>query len=428
MIVQFAVDDGREQILVNLRPHSFSVTIDVSTIYNFDATGRLMGAYVRGRNYLRGLSNRILVKWGAGHGLANRSRHDLDEAAKQAFLDETVRRIAAIAGAVRRRQVRMVSGGAAAGDALDAVVQALDRVLGYEALAADGQRFLTIYKPISILPPDQYLALVLQATEGCSWNKCTFCDFYRDRPFRIKWAADFQEHVRAAAAFLGPALALRRSVFLADANALVIEQRLLLALLDIVAAELPMTPPRLVGDERRRWLAEHPGALQGIYSFVDAFTTRHKSEDDYRQMAERGVRRVYIGLESGDDDLLQFLHKGSSAADAVQAVRTIKAAGIDIGVILMLGVGGAAYNAGHVRRSVEALNAMQLDEHDIVYFSPFVEGEQSEYGRLAGQLGLQPLSVDEMDAQMAAMRAGFVWADAKRPPRLAVYDIREFIY
>lgn len=426
MIVEFAIEDGQQRILVNLRPHSFSVTINVSTIYNFDAAGRLMGAYVHGRNYLRGLSNRILVKWGAGHGLANRSRQDLDEAGKRAFLGDVVERMAAIADAARRRNVQ--TAGDVPASTLDEVEQALERVLGYDALAADGQRFLTIYKPISILPPDQYLALVLQATEGCSWNKCTFCDFYRDRPFRIKRVDAFRSHVRAATDFLGPALALRRSVFLADANALVIEQRLLLQLLDVVLAELPVLPADLTGGERQRWLKEHPAALQGIYSFVDAFTSRHKSSDDYRAMRARGLRRVYIGLESGDSELLAFLHKGSTADDAVRAVQTIKAAGVDVGVILMLGVGGEAYSAQHVLRSVEALNAMRLGMRDMIYFSPFVEGADSEYGRLASAQGLQALSPRAMDEQMAAMKAGLRWDDAQQRPKIAVYDIREFIY
>ena len=75
-----------------------------------------------------------------------------------------------------------------AADQMDAALDALARITAWSPsrLAEDAARFRQIYKPVSILPPDQYLSIVLQATEGCSYNRCTFCTFYRDRPFRIK--------------------------------------------------------------------------------------------------------------------------------------------------------------------------------------------------------------------------------------------------
>ena len=425
MMVQFGLSGDGSEILVNVRPNSFSVTINTATVYNFDASGRLLGAYRSGRNYLRGLDNRVLVKWGAGHGLARRSRCDLDESEKQAFFAEMTGQLAAIAQAVRSGRITNVT--EAAPEALPAVLDALALVRPYEDLHEDAMRFRAIYKPVSILPPDQYLALVLQATEGCSWNKCTFCDFYRDRPFRIKSAAEFRRHIRQAAALFGPALRLRGTVFLADANALVIPQQRLLALLDVLASELSIEPAGLVGDEHLAWQQAHPGALRGIYSFVDAFSSRHKTAADYRQLAQRNVRRVYIGMESGDDELLAFLRKGSTARDACDAVATIKAGGVDVGVILMIGAGGRLFSQRHVEHSIAALNSMGLGEHDIIYFSPFMDYPGSEYAQQAAQQGVQPLSGTEMDEQIAAIRAGLIFPAGRRP-KFALYDIREFIY
>ena len=99
--VQFTLNAGQDIVLVNLRPSSFSVAINVSTIYNFDGEGRMLGAYVDGRNYLRGLDNRVLAKWGAGHGLALRSRYDLSDVEKERFFAEAVAKLTAIAGAVQ---------------------------------------------------------------------------------------------------------------------------------------------------------------------------------------------------------------------------------------------------------------------------------------------------------------------------------------
>ena len=113
---------------------------------------------------------------------------------------------------------------------LEEVAQALGSVRGYAALDEDAARFRSIYTPVAILPPDQYLAVVVQATEGCSWNRCTFCDFYRQQPFRIKGDGEFRSHVGDVVSFFGTAIGLRRSIFLADANALVIAQDRLLRL------------------------------------------------------------------------------------------------------------------------------------------------------------------------------------------------------
>ena len=76
---------------------------------------------------------------------------------------------------------------------LDAVVQ-----WDFASLEQDARRYHRIYKPVSILPPDQYLSVVLQATEGCSYNECSFCTFYRDRKFRIKEVAEFSTHIGAS--------------------------------------------------------------------------------------------------------------------------------------------------------------------------------------------------------------------------------------
>lgn len=426
MLVEFLTTESGQRVLVNVRPHSFSLTIDVSTVYNFDALGRLLGAYRDGRNYLRGLDNRVLVKWGAGHGLAKRARCDLNEPQKQEFFAQLVAHVQAIRAQMSAGQVTPVTGRGLVG--LDEAGAALASVWTGEQLAGDGERFRSIYKPVSILPPDRYLSLVVQATEGCSWNKCTFCNLYRDRPFAIKPAPVFRQHVRDVLAFLGRGLNLRTSLFLADANALVIAQDKLLRLFDVLHEELLIAPAELRGERLARWAADHPGGLRGIYSFVDAFTIRRKSVDDYFQLAQRGLRRAYIGLESGDEGLLAFLDKGSLADDARQAVLSMKAGGVDVGVILMLGVGGRRFADAHVRQSTAIVNAMGLGSRDILYFSPFFDYAGSQYARRAAEMGVEPLDGAAMDAQMGALRAGLRFADPAGPPKIAIYDIREFIY
>jgi radical SAM superfamily enzyme YgiQ (UPF0313 family) len=254
------------------------------------------------------------------------------------------------------------------------------------------------------------MAVVLQATEGCSFNTCTFCSFYKDRPFRIKTPDEFRAHAEAVRDFLGRGLSLRRTLFLGDANAIVVPTERLLRLLDVVHE---------VYDVER---------LGGVYAFLDGFSGEKKTTADYQRLRQRGLKRVYIGLESGSPALLRLLRKPGAPADAVAAVRALKAAGVAVGIIILLGAGGQRYAAEHVRDSIAVLNAMQLDMDDILYFSELFTSEGTPYARDAVEAGLEPLSPADCAAQQAAIEAGLVFTTAQGTPHISRYDIREFIY
>jgi len=281
---------------------------------------------------------------------------------------------------------------------------------GFDGRAAqlDAERFRRVYAPIGILPPDQYLALVLQATEGCSFGSCTFCDLY-DGPYRVKSVAEFRRHVRDVQEYLGASLALReRSVFLGAANALAIPISTLLPLVDVMVSELGV------------------GTARPLHAFVDAFTGARKSVADYRALAARGLRRVYIGLESGHDPLLAFVRKPGTASQAVETVRALKEAGINVGVIVIAGLGGDRFAPGHVAGTVGTLNAMRLGPGDLIYLSELVEPPGTAYPRLAAIEAIRPLDGEERRAQRERLRDGLVFAGP--PPQMATYDVLEFVY
>ncbi len=254
------------------------------------------------------------------------------------------------------------------------------------------------------------MAVVLQLTEGCSFNTCTFCTFYRDRPFRIKTPDAFRAHARAVKAFLGRGLNLRRTVFLGDANALVVPMQRLLPLLDVVHQEYDVD------------------ALGGMYAFLDGFSGEKKTASDYAELAARGLKRVYIGMETGNADLLRFLQKPGTPEDVIQAVQALKAGGVAVGVIVLLGAGGHQYADAHVRDTIAALNAMPLDADDIVYFSELIVSEGMEYARRAYEEGLQPLTHEERLAQQEAIEDGLRFSEEGGTPHISRYDIREFVY
>jgi len=420
------LDAQHNRIVVALRPDSVAISINAVPSYSFDLGGRLIGAFVAGRSYRRTLDNRVVERrWHEPPDEAGPVR-ELPPDEARAFLEQTYAAMAALRHSLDAGewQPAMVGVGvAAARRAFDLIQQQSPA-----GLEADARRFRAIYKPIAILPPDQYRALVLQVTEGCAYNRCTFCHFYKDTKFHRKSLPEFRQHIQAVRDYFGPAMALRRSIFLADANALVVPQRPLLALLDAVHEAFPIAPADLASGDLVAWRAAHPGGFAGLYSFIDAFTGRRKTPDDFIALRARGLRRVYIGLESGDDALLDFLGKAGSAADAVQVVATLQAARVAVGVIVLLGVGGERYAAQHIAHTIEAVNAMRLGSGDIVYFSQFVDWPGSAYAQRAAAAGIVPLSGEQVRAQRAAMQAGFVFPDPAHPPKLALYDIRRFVY
>ncbi|HEY8425199.1 MAG TPA: radical SAM protein [Limnochordales bacterium] len=353
-------------------------------LFTFDLEGRLVEAYLDGVGVRRGLDNRFLERRRdpQAAGLSRRLRRWLTPEEAREWV---------------ARALETVEDAARAGHP---TVRAMD----WEALEADARRFRQVYRPIGILPPDQYQSVVLQLTWGCWHNRCTFCTFYRDRPFEVRPLARFRQHVEEVRAFFGAGLARRHTIFLGDANALLLPTRRLAAALEVAVQALP-------GRE--------------VYAFLDAFTGRRKQPAEWATLARSGLRGVYIGLESGSERLVRWLEKPGSVADALATVRALKEAGVAVGVILLVGAGGRAFAEEHVRASVEAVNAMELGPGDRLYLSPLVVTPGSPYEARARADGIEPLSPQEEREQAQALLSGIRLG---RGARWSFYFIQEFVY
>ncbi len=390
---------GAIQLTISLKPVALNIMFDSAEVFSYDRGGRLWAYFRSGHMFRIGLDGRALEKWREGN---DTHRRYLDPQATSDLLDRTSARMRELADQIRSGQVAWNS----PYDPSD-VLQELDQAGRYSAGACERDRaaYQQIYDPVGILPPDQYMALVLQATTGCSFNTCTFCNFYQGRRFQIKSPDAFREHARAVHAFLGASISIRRSIFLGEANALVAPTRLLLQLFQIAHEEF--------------------GPLS-IYAFQDGHSGIKKSVDDYRALAEAGLKRVSVGMESGHDPLLQFVRKPSSAAEAIESMTTLKAAGVAVSVIVLLGLGGERYAAGHVADTIATLNALPLDGSDIIYFSDLIDQPGTAYPEQIRAAGIRPLGFSERHAQHQAIRAGLRFGS--NGPRLAIYDVHEFIY
>ena len=414
----FLLPDTRP-VHIRLNAEALTISIDELLVYTFDLAGRLYGAFDHGVNYRRGLDGRMLARRRDARN--RRIRRWLSVAEREALLERMRGELKVISN-----RYSVVSEGKG-GEEMREVVKAMERALDFD-YAADVGRFHQVYRPISILPPDQYQALVLQATEGCSFNTCTFCALYRDRPFHIKSPARFEQHVAEVLDFFGPGVSMRRSIFLADANALIIPQRRLLPLMQIAARAFSILPQGLDAATRRAWLTTHPLGMTGVYAFVDGLSAERKSVDDFRELRALGLRRVYIGLESGHEPLLAWLRKPSTAGEMIEAVRRMKEAGLQIGVIVLLGAGGHRFDAGHVRDTAAALNVMPLDGSDLIYFSPFQPDAAAPYLSIARAEGVDVPDDAFMAAQRQRIAERLILPPPPVGPKRVPYNLADFVY
>lgn len=426
---------------VTLRPQLLTVWQDVWHGQQYDRSGRPVLIRDGSHTLKRTMDGRIQSVYTppdserAGFPGILRQRRWLEEAERAAVWDHAQamarNALAAMAGGNVPVEVEVAPGRMAHADQAGRAeaVRWLESVLSlsFEDLEADRRRFSALYKPITILPPDQYGAIVLQLAEGCSYNKCTFCTFYRDRPFRIKPPEEARRHIEDVLAFLGPGRSNRRQVFLGDANALIIPQHTLRRLMELVNEYFEVAPPGLTPGQRAAWDWDYPLGVHGIHSFMDSFGLQWKSRADLKELADLNLRRVYIGLESGHDPLREFLGKPGLASEAAQAVADLKAAGLSVGLILLVGAGGAQFREPHLRDSVALLKSMDLSRDDLIYLSPMVEHEGSPYVEAMARSGLSSLEPAELfdalqDVRQALRDLG------PEGPKVAIYDINEFTY
>jgi radical SAM superfamily enzyme YgiQ (UPF0313 family) len=193
------------------------------------------------------------------------------------------------------------------------------------------------YEGNIIRPPSEANSILLQVTVGCSRNSCTFCGTYAGERFRIKSDAVIMEDVAFAAAYCRR----QRRVFLCDGDALIIPQARLLRILDAIRTELP-------------WVTR-------VGAYANAKSLKLKSHDELKELRRRGLGILYMGLETGDDETLQRIHKGADSAVMTAMGRKARAAGFKLSVTVLLGIAGRDRSQIHARETGRVLSAIDPD-------------------------------------------------------------------
>jgi len=193
------------------------------------------------------------------------------------------------------------------------------------------------YEGTVIRPPSEADSILLQVTLGCSHNKCTFCGTYRGKRFDIKKDDVIFEDIE----FAGKHCRRQNRLFLCDGDALVIPMRRLVPILERIRDRLP-------------WVER-----VGVYANTKSI--KMKTDEELALLHKLGLKIAYMGLESGDDKVLEAIRKGADADKMITMGKKLKKAGIKVSVTVLLGLGGRRGSLDHARETGRVLTAMDPD-------------------------------------------------------------------
>lgn len=186
-------------------------------------------------------------------------------------------------------------------------------------------------------PPSEARSLILPVTNGCSWNQCTFCEMYTapQKKFRPRTQDEIEADLRNVAARGVPV----RRIFMADGDAMALSTRRLMAVLNAIHTHLP--------------------DVQRVSAYCLPRNVRHKSVEELKELRDAGLRMVYVGCESGDDEVLRRVNKGESYDSSRDALNKLGAAEITRSVMILNGLGGTELSAQHAIHSAQLMNDTQ---------------------------------------------------------------------
>lgn len=184
-------------------------------------------------------------------------------------------------------------------------------------------------------PPSEARSLIVQVTYGCSHNTCCFCDMYKEKRFTIRPLQEVLEDFAMARDYYSRV----PRIFLADGDALMRKQEDLEIILDYIRETFP--------------------ECERVTSYASPGSIQAKTPEQLRTLQEKGLKMVYMGLESGSDAVLELMQKGHTAAAIIAAGQKVRQAGILLSVTAISGLGGQAMWQTHAVETGKALSAMQ---------------------------------------------------------------------
>ena len=230
-----------------------------------------------------------------------------------------------------------------------------------------------------IRPPSEATSLLIRVTKNCPWNKCAFCHTYRGSKFELRSVEEVKEDIQTMKNIADKVIGLSRkwgeggkvnknvlrriynsgdysdfiytvaawlyfggeNVFLQDANSLILKTADLLSILNYLREKFP--------------------DIKRITSYCRSHTAARKTVEEFKQLKEAGLSRIHIGMESGCEEVLSFIHKGVTAEDHIKAGLNIKQAGLELSEYVMPGLGGEKWTTQHALETARVINAVNPD-------------------------------------------------------------------
>lgn len=196
------------------------------------------------------------------------------------------------------------------------------------------QHPLTYCEPL-FRPPGEARSAILQATIGCSWNKCAFCQMYTSKSFKVRSLDELKPEIMQLARFYGGRV---KKVFLADGDAFVLSAHKLTPILQEINRQF--------------------GRLQRISAYAMPAHILSKSKDQLMELRSLGLKLLYIGIETGDDELLGMINKGETFSSTVEGIEKAHDAGIDTSIMIINGLAGKRYSEQHAVKSSEIITRL----------------------------------------------------------------------
>ncbi len=197
------------------------------------------------------------------------------------------------------------------------------------------QRFPIQYDEPLFRPPSEARSLIFQITLGCSWNKCSFCEMYTSKSFKPR----SQEEIFTEIESFSPYAETIQKIFLGDGDPLVLSNKRLIPILKKINATFPK--------------------VRRISTYASPMNLLRKTEQELIELRENGLSLLYVGIESGDNDVLTAIQKGETTETTIEGLNKSKNAGMDSSVMIINGVGGKEFSKNHAIHSAKVLNATQ---------------------------------------------------------------------
>ena len=192
-----------------------------------------------------------------------------------------------------------------------------------------------VYELPPFRPPSEAYSLLLRVTRGCPWNRCRFCGMYKSMRFQKRSVEEIKDDIDKARELYGDR---EMNVFIGDADSPVIKTDYFVEALEYLRSQFTQ--------------------IGRVTSYGRAKTLAMMAPEKLKRLADAGLDRLHLGLETGDPKLLEFICKGATPEQMIKAGRKVKEAGIELSEYLMLGLGGADGWESHARESAADLNAI----------------------------------------------------------------------